>query len=88
MYTVQISGKIDGRKTETGKSISDSSEHPHPSVGLPSPRIAVPQSSNPGHDKQNILRQSYDYLTIMPDHLDDGRLIYRSSHDYRKMNLR
>jgi len=36
---------------------------------------------NQGPDLQNILRQSYDYLTIMPKLRStyDGRLIYKSS---------
>jgi len=43
-----------------------------------------------GSDLQNILRQSYDYLTIMPKFLltYDKCLIYKISYDYRKINLR
>ena len=35
-----------------------------------------------GPDLQNILRQSYDYLTIMPKLRStyDGRLIYKTSY--------
>jgi len=42
-----------------------------------------------GPDLQNILRQSYDYLTIMPKLRStyDGRLTYKASYDYRKINL-
>ena len=38
-----------------------------------------------GPDLQNILRQSYDYLTIMPKLRStyDGRLIYKSSYEER-----
>jgi len=41
-------------------------------------------------DLQNILRQSYDYLTIMPMLLStyDERLIYKTPYDYRKSTLR
>ena len=43
----------------------------------------------PGPDLQNILRQSYDYLTIMPKLRStyDGRLIYKSSYEGRKAFL-
>ena len=43
-----------------------------------------------GPDLQNILRQSYDYLTIMPKLLSTyaGRLIYKTSHEGRKAFLR
>ena len=36
-----------------------------------------------GPDLQNILRQSYDYLTIMPKLRStyDGRLIYKTSYN-------
>jgi len=39
-----------------------------------------------GPDLQNILRQSYDYLTIMPKLRStyDGRLIYKTSYEDRK----
>ena len=45
---------------------------------------------NLGHDLQNILRQSYDYLTIMPKLRStyDGRLIYKTSYEGRKAFLR
>ena len=41
-------------------------------------------------DLQNILRQSYDYLTIMPKLRStyDGRLIYETSYEGRKAFLR
>jgi len=37
---------------------------------------------NKGPDLQNILRQSHDYLTIMPKirSTNDGRLIYKTSY--------
>ena len=43
-----------------------------------------------GRDLQNILRHTYDYLTIMPKlrSTDDERLIYKISYDYRMINLR
>ena len=43
-----------------------------------------------GPDLQNILRQSYDYLTIMPKLRStyDGRLIYKTSYEGRKAFLR
>ena len=43
-----------------------------------------------GPDLQNILRQSYDYLTIMPKLRStyDGRLIYKTSYEGRKALLR
>ena len=43
-----------------------------------------------GPDLQNILRQSYDYLTIMPKLRStyDGRLIYKTSYEGRKVFLR
>ena len=36
-----------------------------------------------GPDLRNILRQSYDYLTIMPNLRStyDGRLIYQTSYE-------
>ena len=39
-----------------------------------------------GPDLQNILRQSYDYLTIMPKLRStyDGRLIYKTFYEDRK----
>jgi len=39
-----------------------------------------------GPDLQNILRQSYDYLTIMPKLRStyDGRLIYKTSYNERE----
>jgi len=43
-----------------------------------------------GPDLQNILRQSYDHLTIMPKLRStyDGRLIYKTSYEGRKSFLR
>ena len=43
-----------------------------------------------GPDLQNILRQSYDYLTIMPKLRStyDGRLISKTSYEGRKAFLR
>jgi len=43
-----------------------------------------------GPDLQNILRQSYDYLTIMPmlRSTYDGRLIYKTSYEGSKAILR
>jgi len=43
-----------------------------------------------GPDLQNILRQSYDYLTIMAKLRStyDERLIYRTSYEGRKAFLR
>jgi len=40
-------------------------------------------------DFQNILQQSYDYLTIMPNLRStyDGRLIYQTSYEERKLFL-
>jgi len=45
---------------------------------------------NQGPDLQNILRQSYDYLTMMPKLRStyDGRLIYKTSYEGRKAFLR
>ena len=48
---------------------------------------------NLGPDLQNILQQSYDYLTIMPKlritiDLYDRRLIYETSYEGRKAFLR
>jgi len=42
-----------------------------------------------GPDLQNILRQSYDYLTIMPKLRStfDTRLIHKTSHEGRKAFL-
>jgi len=42
-----------------------------------------------GPDLQNILRHSYDYLTIMPTLRStyDGRLIYKTSYEGRKAFL-
>jgi len=42
-----------------------------------------------GPDLRNIERQSCDNLTIMPKLRStyDGRLIYKTSYDYRKINL-
>ena len=41
-----------------------------------------------GPDLQNILRQSYDYLTIMPElrSTDDEGLIYQTPYDERRAN--
>ena len=43
-----------------------------------------------GPDLQNILRQSYDYLTIMPKLRStyDRRLIHKTSYEGRKAFLR
>jgi len=43
-----------------------------------------------GLNLQNILRQSYDFLTIMPmlRSTYDGRLIYKTSYEGRKAILR
>ena len=43
-----------------------------------------------GPDLQNILRQSYDYLTIMPKlrSTHDRRLIQKTSYEGRKAFLR
>jgi len=43
-----------------------------------------------GPNLQNILRQSYDYLTIMSKLRStyDGRLIYKTSHEGRNAFLR
>jgi len=43
-----------------------------------------------GPDLQNVLRQSYDYLTIMPKVRStyEGRLIYKTSYEGRKAFLR
>ena len=44
-----------------------------------------------GPDLQNILRQSYDYLTIIPGKLRstyDRRLIHKTSYEKRKAFLR
>jgi len=43
-----------------------------------------------GSDLQNIIRQSYDYLTIMPKLRStyDGRPIYKTSYEGRKAFLR
>jgi len=48
------------------------------------------QHRSPGPDLQNILRQSYDYLTIMPKLRStyDGRLIYKTSYEELKAFLR
>jgi len=42
-----------------------------------------------GPDLQNILRQSYDYLTIIPKLRStyDGHLIYKTSYEQRKAFL-
>jgi len=42
-----------------------------------------------GPDLQNILRQSYDYLTIMSKLRStyDGRLIYKTSYEVREAFL-
>ena len=44
--------------------------------------VGISLFSNLGPDLQTILRQSYDYLTIMPKLRStyDGRLIYRISY--------
>ena len=46
---------------------------------------AVARQANQGSDLQNILRQSYEYLTIMPmlRSTYDGRLIYKTSYGGR-----
>jgi len=42
-----------------------------------------------GPDLQNILRQSYDYLTIMPNlgSTYDRRLIFKTSYEERKVQF-
>jgi len=49
-------------------------------------KMVIHRSTNQGPDLQNILRQSYDYLTIMPELRStyDGRLIYKTSYEGRK----
>jgi len=44
---------------------------------------ALVHITNLGPDLQNILRQSYDHLTIMPKLRStyDGRLIYKTLHE-------
>jgi len=48
------------------------------------------RASAGGPDLQNILRQSYDYLTIMPKLRStyDGRLIYKTSYEELRAFLR
>ena len=48
-------------------------------------KMVIHPSTNQGPDLQNILRQSYDYLTIMPKLRStyDGRLIYKTSYEGR-----
>jgi len=52
--------------------------------------VTVTLCTHRGPDLQNILRQSYDYLTIMPKLRStyDGRLIYKTSYEGRKAFLR
>jgi len=53
--------------------------------------VTVTLGIHRGHDLQNILRQSYDYLTIMPKlrlTIYDGRLFYKTSYERRKVFLR
>jgi len=54
------------------------------------PRCSKAACADLGPDLQNVLRQSYDYLTIMPTLRStyDGRLIYKTSHKGRKAFLR
>ena len=54
-----------------------------------SPQALRDQSIELGPDLQNVLRQSYDYLTIMPKLRStyDGRLIYKTSYEERKALL-
>ena len=49
-------------------------------------RHCNPVAVDLGPDLQNILRQSYDYLAIMPNLRStyDGRLIYKTSYEERK----
>ena len=53
------------------------------------PTLGSRTTKDQGPDLQNILRQSYDYLAILPTlrSVYDGRLIYKTSYDYRKINL-
>jgi len=55
----------------------------------PSPTKYFDLEPTLGPDLQNILRQSYDYLTIMPKLRStyDGRLIYKTSYEGRKAFL-
>jgi len=59
--------------------VSQSPRHAYLIFGTPKPAILGP-------DLLNILRQSYDYLTIMPQLRStyDGRLIYQTSEEGRK----
>jgi len=51
--------------------------------------VASERGRNLGPDLQNILRQSYDYLTIMPKLRStyDERLICKTSYEGRKAFL-
>jgi len=53
------------------------------------PTLGWRTTEDQGPDLQNILRQSYDYLTIMPTlrSIYDGRLIYKTSYEERESFL-
>jgi len=57
---------------------------------MPLPLTVSCFSKIQGPDLQNILRQSYDYLTIMPKLRStyDERLIYKTSYEGREALLR
>ena len=61
----------------------------HTAQLTPLPLTVSSFSKIQGPDLQNILRQSYDYLTIMPKLRStyDGRLIYKTSNEGRKAFL-
>ena len=52
-------------------------------------RTPYPHDDPAGHDLQNILRQSYDRITIMVKLRStyDGHLIYKTSYEVRKAFL-
>ena len=61
-------------------------------MAAPGQLSSLPPPLNPvqGPDLQNILRQSFDYLTVMPKLRStyDGRLIYKTSYEGRKAFFR
>ena len=72
------------------ESLFPTAEHHCTLAGTELTCISAHQAVSQGPDLQNILRQSYDYLTIMPKLrlTYNGRLIYKTSYERRTPFLR
>ena len=80
IYGLSNSGIIDDRQWSSRSFTYCTKTSPN---GIFRRLVRPTQTRNQGPDLQNILRQSYDYLTIMPKLRStyDRRLIYKTSHN-------